>query len=237
MMKFKNYAVIAFSLFACLLSYHLYNVVNLKKPCCQKNSCIVNNSHVADSDLCPCCQDIILSEAEESQIVAAFQALDNNASQNSVSRITIVKDQDIVKKIHKKLQKTKRKLKPDPFQEFEQKVFVTQEDKAQLFKNLCIEYNNDILFEIDPTLLESPFACSRYQNDKDLYDTLSEEYKQNVIENTLLPMSIRWISPEVGYGVFAEQDIEKGQFVGIYGGIIRLRNLAVDKDYAWSYPV
>ena len=49
-------------------------------------------------------------------------------------------------------------------------------------------------------------------------------------------MSIRWLGSDVGYGVFAEDDIVEGQLIGVYTGVVQDRALVHDKDYAWAYP-
>ena len=50
------------------------------------------------------------------------------------------------------------------------------------------------------------------------------------LENPTLPqMSVRWVDETVGFGLFAEREVEKGTFIGEYVGEIR-------KSHLWSPP-
>jgi SET domain-containing protein len=55
-------------------------------------------------------------------------------------------------------------------------------------------------------------------------------------------MYLKWISTDVGYGVFAQKNIAEDDFIGVYAGELRLiRNRSNQKhedvDYAWYYPI
>ncbi|KAJ3320550.1 hypothetical protein HDV06_005173 [Boothiomyces sp. JEL0866] len=45
---------------------------------------------------------------------------------------------------------------------------------------------------------------------------------------------IKWVSVQIGFGLFARQDILKDQVVGIYAG--ELNAFSSDTDYEWEYP-
>lgn len=51
-------------------------------------------------------------------------------------------------------------------------------------------------------------------------------------------LSIRWISPKVGYGLFTEKRLAAWSFIGEYTGVIRERGLIFPKinDYCFMYP-
>ena len=71
---------------------------------------------------------------------------------------------------------------------------------------------------------------------------LSKKYYTNVLKYDLAPMYLKWISKDIGYGVFAKQKIFKNDFIGVYTGQLRLmRGLSdpvpEDVDYAWYYPI
>lgn len=61
------------------------------------------------------------------------------------------------------------------------------------------------------------------------------------IESAYIPqVSIRWMGASVGYGLFAEEDIEAGTYVGEYTGIVRKndrRYLEPLNNYCYEYPV
>jgi len=61
------------------------------------------------------------------------------------------------------------------------------------------------------------------------------------IENAYIPdVSIRWINEVVGYGLFAEENLEAGCFIGEYTGIVRKNNrryFEALNNYCYEYPV
>ena len=65
-----------------------------------------------------------------------------------------------------------------------------------------------------------------------------EHYKEAICLGATSPASIRYISPEVGYGLFAEADIHKGTFIGEYTGVVRENNDHLTMNhYLYRYPV
>ena len=53
-------------------------------------------------------------------------------------------------------------------------------------------------------------------------------------------VSVRWISGKVGYGLFAEEEISEGSYVGEYTGIVRKndrRYFEPLNNYCYEYPV
>ncbi|KAI9359927.1 hypothetical protein DFJ73DRAFT_757410 [Zopfochytrium polystomum] len=44
---------------------------------------------------------------------------------------------------------------------------------------------------------------------------------------------VRWVSKEVGYGVFAKMHVAKGSIVGVFGSVI---TNSENSDYMWTYP-
>lgn len=85
-------------------------------------------------------------------------------------------------------------------------------------------------------------VCSK-QTFADLFDRrqkwLSAYFSREILEGkTCLDLEIRWISPEIGYGVFATRPIPKGTYIGEYMGIVRERFFwkKQDNPYAFEYP-
>ncbi|MEI7670403.1 MAG: SET domain-containing protein-lysine N-methyltransferase [Pseudomonadota bacterium] len=81
-----------------------------------------------------------------------------------------------------------------------------------------------------------------YKADRKNIETLSKKYEKDVIEKKLAPMYLKWISPEVGYGIYAITDIATGDFIGVYAGDLRAVRGLHDKvpddvDYAWYYSI
>ena len=64
----------------------------------------------------------------------------------------------------------------------------------------------------------------------------------DLIERSFMPLvSIRWVDPKIGYGVFAEEEIKEGDFVGEYTGVIRRNDLRrcfePPSDFIAMYPI
>lgn len=56
--------------------------------------------------------------------------------------------------------------------------------------------------------------------------------------SAVIDVSIRWICPDMGYGVFTNGFLKKWQFVGEYTGVVRRRRLIFPNlnDYCFMYP-
>lgn len=64
---------------------------------------------------------------------------------------------------------------------------------------------------------------------------------QEKIKNAYIPsVSVRWINEQVQYGLFAEEDIALGVYVGEYTGTVRQNNRQYTEplnNYCYEYPV
>lgn len=63
-------------------------------------------------------------------------------------------------------------------------------------------------------------------------------YAEQIRSHSMANVSIRWIDERLGYGLFAEQSIESGEYIGEYAGLVRRRSLLFRNynDYCFSYP-
>ena len=118
----------------------------------------------------------------------------------------------------------------------------TLRQKQKLFKSVGCNYCNTM--EIHCPALEEikPHQTQYYKADAKNIDALSKKYEKDVVAKKLAPMYLKWISPEIGYGVFATTDIAAGDFIGVYAGQLRPVRAMNDKnpedtDYAWYYTV
>jgi len=120
-------------------------------------------------------------------------------------------------------------------------VYQSFRQKKKLFSLVGCSYSNVMDVE-NPKQLISPYETDYYKSDKQHIDDLSKQYAQDVIEKKVAPMYLKFISPDVGYGIFATRPIEKGEFVGVYSGELRAvrygePGMTEDVDYAWYYTV
>ncbi len=69
---------------------------------------------------------------------------------------------------------------------------------------------------------------------------LGQKFKEKIEAAYIPKVSVRWVSEAVGYGLFAEEDIETGSYVGEYTGIVRKndrRYIEPLNNYCYEYPV
>jgi len=69
---------------------------------------------------------------------------------------------------------------------------------------------------------------------------LGQRFDAEIQEAFLVKVSVRWIGMGIGYGLFAEDTIAAGSFVGEYTGIVRennLRYLEPLNNYCYEYPI
>lgn len=67
---------------------------------------------------------------------------------------------------------------------------------------------------------------------------LAERYRKEIISGSHTDLIIRWIDPEMGYGLFAARDLPIGTYVCEYAGVVRLisRFNPDQNEYCFHYP-
>lgn len=117
-----------------------------------------------------------------------------------------------------------------------EKKYKSLSEKKKLFKDVGCQYSNDLKIEYPEFAQLDHKNSSLYSYDPERYDAYAQKYAADVHVKRHAPMILKWISDVVGYGVFAAQNIKKGDFVGEYSGILREVQKAPDNlDYAWYY--
>ncbi|NGX40090.1 MAG: hypothetical protein KR126chlam1_01430 [Chlamydiae bacterium] len=68
---------------------------------------------------------------------------------------------------------------------------------------------------------------------------LGVRFKKEVVGGFFPSVSIQWVDPVLGYGVFAERSIPVGAYIGEYVGQVRRRTPRRDKknDYLFEYTI
>lgn len=125
---------------------------------------------------------------------------------------------------------------PHAFTPLDKKIFYTPQERKDFFNQLGVEYVNEHIIDYAPILDTDAHTSEKYLKDVQENDSLTNLYATDIAMHTLMPLSIRWINEDIGHGIFAEEDLPAGGFVGVYGGIVKDRSLVGSKDYAWSYP-
>jgi hypothetical protein len=111
----------------------------------------------------------------------------------------------------------------------------TQEEKRDFFKKVGVEYIDALLFSKE---------CEAFQKNPLLeinnafgwqcfYRATSMRYGPFVARKYVAPVYIQWIDNNVGYGLFAEQDFAKGDFLMEYMGMVVKRTM--NAAFSWSY--
>jgi hypothetical protein len=110
----------------------------------------------------------------------------------------------------------------------------------ELEKRIPFKYIPMLSFEDAEDVLAKGLA--KFQNN--LVTTQALELGQKFIDKikaAYIPhVSVRWISDRVGYGLFAEEAISDGSYVGEYTGIVRRndrRYFEPLNNYCYEYPV
>lgn len=68
---------------------------------------------------------------------------------------------------------------------------------------------------------------------------IGTHFRKEIARSFNPPVSVRWISEQIGYGAFTESDIPAGAYVGEYTGTVRKRKWFVDRrnDYCFEYTI
>ncbi len=77
-------------------------------------------------------------------------------------------------------------------------------------------------------------------NPSHLAKRLGRKYHKKILNSYIPDVSIRFVHPSVGYGLFAEKPLKKEQYVGEYTGIVRRndrRYFEPINNYCYEYPV
>lgn len=69
-------------------------------------------------------------------------------------------------------------------------------------------------------------------------EVLGSLWKEQILMGSMPKVSIRWVGKEVGYGLYAEESLKAGSYLGEYVGEVRKNNHHTRiSDYLYSYPV
>lgn len=67
---------------------------------------------------------------------------------------------------------------------------------------------------------------------------LGKLYQKQLEKGSVADVTIKWIDPQIGYGVFCNHELPRGTYVGEYTGVVRqLKRLKPDHNaYCFHYP-
>ena len=88
----------------------------------------------------------------------------------------------------------------------------------------------EVIRDIPWTLKASIFGRKERQH--------GEIYREKIWQGYVVDSIVKWIDPGMGYGLFADQNIRKGDYIGEYVGVVRwLSSLKPNlNEYCFLYP-
>jgi SET domain-containing protein len=117
-------------------------------------------------------------------------------------------------------------LKPDGIEELEKRI------PFKYVSYLSFEDAKDVLARGQAKLQNNLVAPQALE--------LGQKYIEKINAAYIPRVSIRWINDKIGYGLFAEEEILNGSYVGEYTGIVRRndrRYFEPLNNYCYEYPV
>jgi len=83
-----------------------------------------------------------------------------------------------------------------------------------------------------------------YRENREEFIRLDTRYGEKIENCFMAPVYIQKINDEIGYGLFAAENLVKGDFVGEYTGVIRaseeltevFEDGSYETDFSWDYP-
>ena len=110
----------------------------------------------------------------------------------------------------------------------------------ELEKRIPFKYVPHLLFEDAKDVLARGQAKISKQSSGPQALELGLKYIEKINAAYIPHVSIRWINERIGYGLFAEEEMSEGSYVGEYTGIVRRndrRYFEPLNNYYYEYPV
>lgn len=120
----------------------------------------------------------------------------------------------------------------------------TAEERQQFIRSRGVAYLSRAELADHPSfgkdLKQSPY----YRENRKEFEELSRLYGPPVRQEKIAPVFIAHIAEEVGFGLFAGERLEAGEFIGEYTGIVQEGREVFEEsseggyetDYTWDYP-
>ena len=122
--------------------------------------------------------------------------------------------------------------------------YKTNKEIELLFNNLSIKHiiSNDIIY---PELKECNLRKSTYYlKNIDEFNNLEKRYGEQLKNHYHAPLYLKKTDNEIGYGLFSDKSMKKGDLVGQYTGIVQEASayndsngdISTGTEFAWDYP-
>lgn len=105
----------------------------------------------------------------------------------------------------------------------------------QFFAQKNLTYLEKIQINLPDHNLIAVKKTERYLFNPAHYDQLELKYGKQIAQGYMAPVLIKFINDKIGYGVFAQADLNVNDLVGEYTGIVIPLNTIKDTKYTWDY--
>ena len=122
-------------------------------------------------------------------------------------------------------------------------------ERRKFMESKGISYLSRSIYKDVSVFLKDQKTSPYYLDNIEEFRTLSSDYKDKIEETWMADVSIRLVSEDVGYGLFAEADMNPGDLLAEYAGVVQPgEDLVLDPDtserppegfetdYTWDYP-
>lgn len=113
-----------------------------------------------------------------------------------------------------------------------------------LFEKLGVTYLARARVDWEPLYSWRLESSSYYRENRELFERLDQRYGEEIDQARVAPVYIKKIDDAIGYGVFADQLIRAGDFIGEYAGVVQISgkythcfssDSGYESDYSWYY--
>lgn len=124
-------------------------------------------------------------------------------------------------------------------------ILITQEERLSLFQEKNLLYLKRTVVLSDKLTQFDWGTSEYYEANRDEFVRLTETYGPAIHNSELAPIFLKYISPQVGWGVFAREAIKENAFIGEYTGYLieeedapPVKNESGNylSDFSWNYP-
>lgn len=109
-------------------------------------------------------------------------------------------------------------------------------DLDNIHQKLGLQFVKESIYRVPQVLRIDAAKAVEYTTNK-LYQDGTKKYKLALKKGLMPDLCIKWINKTVGYGLFANEAIQKGQLLGEYVGVIDFASNVKNTDFAFVYPL
>ncbi len=109
-------------------------------------------------------------------------------------------------------------------------------DFEHLGKNAELVYIDQNIYRVPKLLKVDISKTTKYRNNHS-YQNDTKKYRQALLRGVFPDLCVRFIGQHVGYGLFANEKIVKGQLIGEYVGEIVFFTSMTNTDYSFEMPI